>query len=90
MNVCPSPLKGLVVQPDKPVIPQQYKGTPLLSPSNSWRILRRRTGIPMGRATFYRWLNSGRILYFRMGNRIYIPLTEIDDLIKRCRSGERF
>ena len=90
MIVEPSPLKGLVVQPDKPAEPLQFKGTPLLSPSSSWRILRRRTGIPMGRATFYRWLNAGRILYFRMGARIYIPLTEIDDLVKRCRTGERF
>jgi hypothetical protein len=63
---------------------------PLISPQNAWQLLRRRTGGTVGRSTFYRWLNSGRLYSIRLGFRIYIPLPALDNLIRQCMSGDRF
>ncbi len=62
----------------------------MLTPSNAWRILRRRTGGSVARSTFYRWLNSGKIYSIRLGFRIYIPLHALEDLIRMVLSGDRF
>ncbi len=62
---------------------------PLISPSNAWRILCRRTGIPVSRATFYRWLSNGKLYSVRLGQKIYIPVASLDEVIRQCRAGEK-
>jgi excisionase family DNA binding protein len=62
---------------------------PLISPSSAWRILCRRTGIPVSRATFYRWLSNGKLYSVRLGQKIYIPVASLDEIIRQCRAGER-
>lgn len=62
---------------------------PLLSPYNAWRILEGRTGINVGRSTFYRWVQSGKVFSMKMGGKIYIPWPEIENVIRQFRSGIR-
>ena len=62
----------------------------MLAPASAWRILCTRTGGAVSRATFYRWLSSGRLYSIRVGVRIYIPWPELDRVIKQCLAGERF
>jgi hypothetical protein len=62
----------------------------MLAPANALRILMRRTGGRISRATFYRWLSSGRVFSIRLGYRIYIPLEELEIVIRQCHAGERF
>lgn len=64
-------------------------GMPMLAPSNAWRILNARTGGAVSRATFYRWLTSGKIHSIRVGLKIFIPWPVIDELIRQCLAGER-
>jgi hypothetical protein len=63
--------------------------SPVVPPVNAWRIICRRTGGSISRATFYRWLASGRVFSIRLGHRIYIPLAEVENVVKLCRCGER-
>jgi hypothetical protein len=63
---------------------------PLLSPASAWRVLCHRTGIPVSRATFYRWLGNGKVFSMRMGQKIYIPVPVIEEIVKHYRAGERF
>lgn len=63
---------------------------PLLTPASAWRVLCYRTGIPVSRATFYRWLNNGRVFSFRLGQKIYVPMPIIEEIVKHCQAGERF
>jgi hypothetical protein len=65
-------------------------GQPMLSPSNAWRILCTRTGGRISRATFYRWVSNGKVYSVRLGFRIFIPLSALEDLVKRCKAGDRF
>lgn len=65
-------------------------GQPMLSPSNAWRILCTRTGAGISRATFYRWVSNGKVYSVRLGFRIFIPLSALEDLVKRCEAGDRF
>jgi excisionase family DNA binding protein len=62
---------------------------PLISPGNAWRILCRRTGIPVSRATFYRWLSNGKLYSVRLGQKIYIPVATLDEVIRQCRHGDK-
>ncbi len=62
----------------------------MLSPSAAWRVLCRATGTWIARATFYRWVTTGRVYSVRLGYRLYIPWPSLDDLIRQCKSGERF
>ena len=62
----------------------------LLSPPSAWRILRRKTGGHVSRSTFYRWLDSGRVYSLRFGSRIYVPWQALQEVIRRCLSGESF
>ncbi|HEX5481174.1 MAG TPA: hypothetical protein VFZ08_00955 [Terriglobia bacterium] len=62
---------------------------PLLKASSAWLTLRHRTGIPVARATFYRWISNGKVFSLRMGLKVYVPLSEIEELVKQCESGER-
>ena len=50
----------------------------VLRPLSAWRLLNRKTLGSVSRATFYRWLSSGRIFSYRVGYRMYIPMPEID------------
>ena len=63
---------------------------PMLDPRNAWRILSRRTGGAVSRATFYRWLSNGKVYSIRLGYRILIPWPALDELIKQCLAGERY
>jgi hypothetical protein len=64
--------------------------TALLTPARAWRVLCYRTGISVSRATFYRWLNNGRVFSFRLGQKFYVPMPTIEEIVKHCRAGERF
>jgi hypothetical protein len=61
----------------------------MLSPFNAWRIVQRRTGVRCGRSTFYRWVADGKVISCRIGSRIFIPWTVLEEMIDRCRAGER-
>lgn|SRR5487761_178392 len=61
---------------------------PLLSASSAWLTLRRRTGIPVSRATFYRWLSNGKVYSMRLGLKLYVPLSSIEELVKQSGSEE--
>jgi hypothetical protein len=61
----------------------------LIRPGSAWRILCRATGGRVGRATFYRWLSSGRVPSMRVGLQMFIPWPELEKLIVRCREGDQ-
>ncbi|HLI29917.1 MAG TPA: helix-turn-helix domain-containing protein [Terriglobia bacterium] len=61
---------------------------PLLSASSAWLTLRHRTGIPVSRATFYRWLSNGKIYSTRLGLKLYVPLSTIEELVRKSGSEE--
>jgi hypothetical protein len=62
----------------------------MLSPQRALQVLRRYTGAFVGRSTFYRWINTGRVYSIRMGFRIYVPWETLQDTINHCLAGERF
>ena len=61
----------------------------MLTPSNAWRILELRTGMNIGRSTFYRWIQSGRVFSVKLGGKIGVPWAALDQVIRQCRTGER-
>jgi len=61
----------------------------LLTPQQAWRLIIRQTGGSLSKTTFYRWLNQGKLYSMRLGWRIYIPLESVNEVVKRCLSGER-
>ncbi|MGH9434880.1 MAG: hypothetical protein ACRD06_02640 [Terriglobia bacterium] len=61
---------------------------PLLTIGSAWTSLRHRTGIPLARATFYRWVSSGKIYSLRMGLKVYIPSSVIEGIVRQCKSGD--
>jgi predicted DNA-binding transcriptional regulator AlpA len=72
---------------------ERWKVSPaqnMLSPQTAWRALCRRTGGGISRATFYRWVNSGKLYSVRLGFLIFIPQIALEDLVKQCLDGERF
>jgi len=72
---------------------ERWKAPPtphMLSAQTAWRALCRKTGAGISRATFYRWVNSGKLYSVRLGFQIYIPQMALDDLVKHCLDGERF
>lgn len=56
----------------------------MLVPATALRILCRRTGGTLSRATFYRWITEGRIRSIRLGKHIYVPLPALEELIRQC------
>jgi hypothetical protein len=88
------PMKSLRILPTNELPPPgRAKASPnsaagILSTQFARRILRRRTGGNISRATFYRWVRSGRVSSIRLGFRIYVPLPALDDFIRKCLSGE--
>ena len=45
--------------------------------------------MPIGRSTFYRWVESGKVFCFQPAGKIAIPWSEVDRVIKVIRNGER-
>ena len=66
-----------------------HPGKHMLSPYNAWRVLVRCTGVQCGRSTFYRWVDTGKVFSVRLGQRIFIPWSEVQNIIRQCRAGER-
>ena len=62
---------------------------PMLTVDHAWRLLCRRTGGGISRTTFYRWINSGRIVAVRVGYRFLIPMPMLEEIIQKCLDGER-
>ena len=62
----------------------------MLVPCRAWQILCRRTGGQICRATFYRWVSTGKVYSIRLGYHIFIPAPALEELIKQCLAGERF
>jgi hypothetical protein len=86
MNAWKEPSGPLDLPPGPSLDPGKM---PMLSPANAWRILESRTGVNVGRSTFYRWVSSGRVFSFRVGGRIYIPWPELEHVIRQCQNGIR-
>lgn len=68
----------------EPVYPE---AEPLLPVAQAWNALRRRTGIPLSRATFYRWVSSGKVYSLRMGLKVYVPTSVVDGIVRQCQAG---
>jgi hypothetical protein len=62
----------------------------MLPPCRAWQILCQRTGCLVCRATFYRWVSTGKVYSVRLGFRIFIPAPALEHLINQCLAGERF
>jgi hypothetical protein len=60
----------------------------MLTPQSAWRILCHRTGGTVSRATFYRWLSSGKVHSIRVGIRLFIPWASLDEFIRQCLRGD--
>jgi len=56
----------------------------MLIPQTALRILCQKTGGTISRSTFYRWVGDGRIASIRLGTRIFIPRSAIDQLVQKC------
>ena len=56
----------------------------MLIPQTALRILCHKTGGTISRSTFYRWVGDGRIPSIRLGSRIFIPRSALDQLIQKC------
>lgn len=74
---------NLMTQKSEPMSPA------LLTPFHAWRLLCRRTGGNISRATFYRWINAGRVDVVRVGFRFLVPLPVLEETIQKCLDGER-
>lgn len=64
-------------------------GSEMFPPRTAWRIVCQRTRSPLSLGSFYRWIGTGKVYAVRLGYRIYVPRTALEDFIKRCLSGER-
>lgn len=61
----------------------------MVTPVIAWRKLCVKTGGAVCMGTFYQWIKTGKVYTVRMGAKLFVPVTELDDLIKRCLAGER-
>jgi hypothetical protein len=61
----------------------------MLRPQAAWKMLCARTGGAVHMGTFYRWLSNGKVYSVRLGNRIFVPRSSVEDLVKQCLAGER-
>jgi len=71
----------VVLPPEKPEV---------LTPAGAWRLLKERTRAQISRPTFYRWLHSGKVFSYRVGYHFYVPMAEIEAIVKQCREGKWF
>jgi hypothetical protein len=60
----------------------------VLTPLSAWRLLNKKTFGSISRATFYRWLSSGRVFSYRVGYHMYVPVPEIENVVKLCHEGK--
>ena len=60
----------------------------MLIPQAALRMLCNKTGGNISRATFYRWLESGKIASIRLGARIFTPRLEMEDFIQKCFAAD--
>lgn len=61
----------------------------MLSAERAMQILDARLGITVGRSTFYRWMQTGRLFSIKLGGKIFIPLSEMETIVERLSRGER-
>lgn len=54
----------------------------------AWLRLCDATGAAISLGTFYRWISAGRVDSIRLGRKIFIPVPEVEGLIKLSLSGE--
>jgi len=87
MSLTAPTLSPNVMRPAGRTASEGAAALPLLTARNAWRVLCLRTGIPVSRATFYRWLASGKVYSVRLGHKMYVPLTVLTELVKHCRAG---
>lgn len=66
-----------------PAQPEPAVPPTMLVPATALRILCRRTGGTLSRATFYRWIAEGRVRSMRLGKHIFIPLPALEELIRQ-------
>jgi len=63
--------------------------TPLmLTVREAWKRLCAETGAGVDLSTFYRWIGELSVYSVRMGNKIFIPVAEIERVIQLCLNGE--
>lgn len=67
------------LQLDKPTV---------LTPNSAFRILNKLTHGSVARSTFYRWLSNGKVFSYRVGYHLYIPMSEIEAIVKQCQDGK--
>jgi len=64
--------------------------TPLmLSVRQAWQRLNALTGAGVDLSTFYRWINNLSVCSVRMGNKLFVPIAEVDRIAQQCLRGER-
>ncbi len=71
--------RQVVLPPEKPAV---------LTPASAWRVLNKLTRGSVSRATFYRWLSSGKVFSYRVGYHLYVPMPEIENIAKQCHEGK--
>jgi hypothetical protein len=59
----------------------------MLSTKQAWERLCAKTGCGIAFATFQRWVHDGRVPVIRLGNKIFVPIPIMDDLIEQCLNG---
>src|SRR5271169_5114105 len=65
--------------------PIKAPNTPhMIRPIIAWRRLCAQTGGGITLGTFYRWIRSGRVYTVRLGGRVFVPITSLEELIRRC------
>ncbi len=75
-------------EPRQVVLPPEK--SEMLTPAGAWRLLKKRTQAQISRPTFYRWLSSGKVFSYRVGYHWYIPIAEIEAIVKQCQEGKWF
>ena len=90
MNAAASLTSATTLDSRSPSIATLPHPAAMLVPFRAWQILCQRTGGQVCRATFYRWVSMGKVYSIRLGFRIFIPTSALEDLIKACLDGERF
>jgi hypothetical protein len=64
--------------------------TPLVLPvRQAWERLCAQTGASVDLSAFYRWIGNLSVYSVRMGNKIFIPIAEVERLTEQCLRGER-
>jgi hypothetical protein len=62
----------------------------MLTPRQAIRRFCAGTGYEIQRRTLYLWIKAEKIYSVRVGQRIFIPLETLDNLVRQFLAGERF